>query len=77
MPSSLYDDCISMLDEKWSLSLLLLIMALTFFTSNHTLVQKSEIVPSIADHDIVVADIKCKTTVRTAKAYISTIIQKS
>ena len=30
------------------------------FTSNHTLVQKIEIVPGIADHDIVVADVNVK-----------------
>ena len=36
-------------------------MSLTFFfTSNHTLVQKIEIVPGVADHDIVVADVNVK-----------------
>ena len=33
-------------------------------TSNHTLVQKIEIVPGIADHDIVVADVNVKPQLR-------------
>ena len=31
-----------------------------FLTSNHTLVQKVEIVPGIADHDIMIADVNVK-----------------
>ena len=31
-----------------------------FLISNHTLVQKVEIVPGIADHDIMIADINVK-----------------
>ena len=31
-----------------------------FLNSNHTLVQKVEIVPGIADHDIMIADINVK-----------------
>ena len=33
-----------------------------FLTSNHTLVQKVEIYPCIADHDVMVADVNIKPT---------------
>ena len=65
----LYDDFSSMLDD---FGLVQMVNEHTrcgnvlnlFFTSNHTLVQKVEIVPSIADHDIMIAE----TSNSTAKA---------
>ena len=43
---------------RWPLSLLDVKNVLDLFlTTNHTLVQKTEILPGIADHDIMVADV--------------------
>ena len=68
---SLYGDFVSMLDD---IGLVQMVNEPTrydnvidlFLISNHTLVQKIEIVPGIADHDIVVADVNIKP-LRTAK----------
>ena len=38
-----------------------------FLTSNHTLVQKVEIVPAIADHDIMIADVNVKPQIAQQK----------
>ena len=38
-----------------------------FLTSNHTLVQKVEIVPGIADHDIMIADVNVKPQITQQK----------
>ena len=59
---NLYDDFMTMLDD---FSLVQMVTEPTrhenvldlFLTTNHTLVQKTEILPGIADHDIMVADV--------------------
>ena len=38
-----------------------------FLTSNHTLVQKVEIVPGIADHDIMISDVNVKPQIAQQK----------
>ena len=47
-----------------------------FLTSNHTLVQNVEIVPGIADHDIMIADVKVKPQIAQQKPRSVPCIEK-